>query len=50
MCFCVNDVRVKCRYNGILGINGIKYIFVYFFFFFVRNYIVFEIGVWLYYI
>lgn len=28
-----NDVRVKCRHNGTLGINGTKYIFVYSLFF-----------------
>lgn len=41
MCFCVNDVRIKCRYNGILGINGIKYIFVYFIFFFLLEIILY---------
>lgn len=45
-----NDVRVKCRHNGTLGINGTKYIFVYSLFFFASNYIAFEIGVWLHYI
>lgn len=45
-----NDVIVKCRHNGTLGIMAQNTYLYTLFFFFARNYIAFEIGVWLYYI